>query len=694
MLLRVLLVGLTAAAALAADRKPPSTRTDNVTEVLHGVEVADPYRWLEDGRSAETREWLERQRAYARAVLDALPGRAQLRQRLAELMRTDFVTAPVVRGSRYFYVRRNRDQELGVICVRQGIDGRERVLVDPHPLSPDRTVSVTLSAVSPDGSLVAYGARHGGEDEITVKVVETATERERGDILARARYSSLAFRPDNRGLYYVRFGAEGPRLYYHELGSDPARDPVVFGEGLGRDKTLSASLSPDGRYLLIHVTHGVGGEGRTELYLKDLSRPDAPRAVIQGLRARSTGRMSPETLFVHTNWQAPNGRVLAIPLDKPEQAHWREIIAESQAVIRGFTLAGGKLFVNYLDNVVSRVGIFEPDGRPAGQIAFASLGTISGVSGEWNSGDAFFQFSSYHVPATVYRYHISSGRRDVWWQSQAPVDSERFELRQVWFRSRDGTRVPMFLLHGRGFQPQGDAPTLLTGYGGFNLVSTPGFDPLAVVWVERGGVYAVANLRGGGEFGEAWHRAGMLDKKQNVFDDFIAAAQWLISNRYTQPSRLAITGNSNGGLLVGAALTQRPDLFRAVICGAPLLDMLRYHKFSVARWWVAEYGSAEDPEQFQYLYAYSPYHRVRDGTPYPAVLFVTGDADTRVDPLHARKMTARLQAATSSGRPVLLLYDTYRGHSAGLPLSEQIENLAMRLQFLLWQLGLEAPGGG
>lgn len=689
MLLRLLPI-LLAAAGVAADwKQPPPTRKEVVREVLHGVPIEDPYRWLENASSPETREWIERQAAYTRSMLDALPGREALGKRLGELMRTDFVGMPAVRGQRYFYLKRDRDQELGVLCMRDGLRGPERVLVDPHPLSPDRTVSVTLSAVSEDGSLVAYGIRRGGEDEITVKILETATGRERGDVLERARYSSISFTPDNRGFYYVRFGAEGPRVRYHALGTDPAGDPILFGEGLGRDKTLSASLSPGGRYLLIHLTHGVGGEGRTELYLKDLSQADPPRAVIQGLRARSSGRMSPDTLYVQTNWQAPNGRILAIPLEEPGRENWREIVPESKAVIRGVALAGGRLFVNYLENVTSRLEVFAPDGRRLRQIAFPALGTVSGVSGEWRSDEAFFQFTSYHVPATIYRYAVSSGDREVWWRIQAPVESDRFELRQVWFRSKDGTRVPMFLLHAREFKADGSAPALLTGYGGFNLVSTPGFDPLAVVWAERGGVYAVANLRGGGELGEAWHRAGMLDRKQNVFDDFIAAAEWLIASRYTNPSRLAITGNSNGGLLVGAALTQRPELFRAVICGAPLLDMIRYHKFSVARWWVAEYGSAEDPEQFRYLYAYSPYHRVREGTAYPAVLFVTGDADTRVDPLHARKMAARLQAATSSDRPVLLLYDTRRGHSGGLPLSEQIENLAMRLQFLLWQVGVE-----
>jgi prolyl oligopeptidase len=389
---------------------------------------------------------------------------------------------------------------------------------------------------------------------------------------------------------------------------------------------------------------------------------------------------------MRTNWQAPNGRILAVDLRNPARDNWRQVIPESSAAMEGFSLAGGKLFVNYLEDVHSRVRIFEPGGKPVRDIRFPALGTVSSVTGQWTSPETFFQFESFHLPETIYRYHAATGRQQIWAQSNMPIRTDDLELKQVWYESKDRTKIPMFLLHRRGIKLDGSNAAFLTGYGGFNVSMTPEFSPTAVLWAEKGGVFALPNLRGGGEFGDRWHRAGMLANKQNVFDDFIAAAEWLVKEGYTRPARLAISGRSNGGLLMGAALTQRPDLFRAVICGYPLLDMVRYHTFLVARWWVPEYGSSEDPAQFKSIYAYSPYHRVKPGTRYPAVLFVTGDSDTRVAPLHARKMAALLQASGSE-RPVLLDYDTRAGHSRGMPVSRQIEDLTDQLSFLLWQLG-------
>ena len=359
-------------------------------------------------------------------------------------------------------------------------------------------------------------------------------------------------------------------------------------------------------------------------------------------------------------------------------------------VIRGFSAAGGKLFVSYLHQVRSLVKVFTPAGKHERDITFPAIGTVSGVGGRWKGREAFFTFSSYHIPTTIYSYQVKSGQQDVWARLPVPVDSDQFELKQVWYESKDKTKVPMFIVHKKGLKLDGANPAFLTGYGGFNLSLTPTFSSTAVLWAERGGVFAVPNLRGGGEFGEAWHRAGMKEKKQNVFDDFIAAAEWLVKNGYTRPERLAISGGSNGGLLVGAALTQRPELFGAVVCSYPLLDMVRFHKFLIARFWVPEYGSADDdPEQFRYIRAYSPYHSVKPGAKYPAVLIITGDSDTRVDPLHGRKMAARLQSATGSGRPVLLHYDTKAGHSGGLPIGKQIEDLTDSLSFLAWQLGIQ-----
>lgn len=375
-------------------------------------------------------------------------------------------------------------------------------------------------------------------------------------------------------------------------------------------------------------------------------------------------------------------------LKHPARDRWRETIPERDAVIEDFDPVGGMLVVNYTENASSRLRLYEPTGRHVRDIALPAIGTVKDVGGRWESDEVFFQFSAFHIPPTIYRHELKKRRLHIWGQLKAPIQSAQFEVKQVWYTSRDGTEVPMFLMHARGFRLGGSSPGLLSGYGGFNISMTPAFRSIAVVWAEQGGVFAMPSLRGGGEFGEEWHKAGMLEKKQNVFDDFIAAAEWLIQSGYTSPSRLALRGSSNGGLLVGAALTQRPELFRAVLCGYPLLDMVRYHKFLVAPFWVPEYGSSEDPDEFRYLFAYSPYHRVKPGTKYPAALFMTGDSDTRVDPLHARKMTALLQSATGSDRPVLLHYDTKSGHVAAKPLSKQIQDLTDELTFLFWQLGV------
>ncbi len=676
-------------------KKPPKTRRDNVREVLHGIELVDPYRWLENQNSPETRAWIAAQNEYSRPTLRSLPGRQQRMQRLTELLKVDVFRTPRERNGRYFFSKRLADQELFVIYMRKGLKGEDQVLIDPHPMSPDRTTSVNLEAVSRDGTLLAYGVRQGGEDEIAIKLLDVETRKDLRDRLPKARYFGVALKPDNSGFYYTRFGAEGPRVYYHAMGKDPADDREIFGKGYGPEKISFATLSEDGRHLLIHVVHGSSAL-RTEIYYQDLVQQGQDTAqqgpivpVVNDIDAKFWGELGGEQLFLHTNWKAPKGRILAVELKNPARERWREIIPESDAVIEDVSLAGGKVFVNYLENVKSRVKVFEPDGEHTADIAFPAVGSVSEVGGRWESREAFFAFSSFHIPSTIYRYDVRKLRREVWARLEIPVESDKLELRQVWYQSKDKTWVPMFMLHAKGLKPDGSNPTLLTGYGGFNISRTPRFSASAVLWAENGGVYALPNLRGGGEFGEQWHKAGMLEKKQNVFDDFISAAEWLIRNGYTRPSKLAIGGRSNGGLLVGAALTQRPELFQAVVCGYPLLDMVRYQNFLVARFWVSEYGSSDKSEQFKYLHAYSPYHRVKPGVKYPAVLFVTGDGDTRVDPLHARKMTALLQAATGSERPVLLRYETTAGHSGGRPVSKTIEDVADELGFLLWQL---SPG--
>lgn len=688
-----LLLGILVSPALSVlaqvSKAPPKTQTDNVKDVIHGVEMVDPYRWLEDQNSPETRAWINAQNEYTEASLGSLPGRDALKQRLTQFIKIDAIGIPRVRNGRYFFSRRRADQDLFVVYMREGLKGQDQVLIDPHPMSPDRTTSVNLLDVSDDGALIVYGIREGGQDEVTVKLLDVNARKNLPDQLPKGRYFGISLKPDKSGFYYSRHGAEGSRVFYHAMGTDPAGDVEIFGKGYGPDKGIGANLSDDGRYLLITVSHGSAAI-KTEIYYQEVTTPGPIVPIVNDLPARFFGQVAGDQFFMQTNWEAPNGRMLVVDLKHPARDRWREVIPTSDAIMRGFSLAGGKLCVNYLQAVISRVKVFEPDGKPVRDIAFPSLGSVGGVSGRWDSQEAFFTFSSFHIPTTIYRYDMATATQEVWARLEVPINSDRFEVKQVWYESKDKTRVPMFVVHAKGLKLDGSNPTLLTGYGGFNVSRTPGFSSLAALWAERGGVYAVANLRGGGEFGEAWHRAGMLEKKQNVFDDFIAAAEWLIKTGYTNSSKLAISGGSNGGLLVGAALTQRPELFQAVVCSYPLLDMVRYHKFLVARFWVSEYGSSEDPAQFRYIHAYSPYHRVKPGTKYPAVLFITGDSDTRVDPLHARKMAALLQATTGSDKPVLLHYDTKAGHSGGLPVSKQIEDLTDELSFLFWQLGVGA----
>jgi prolyl oligopeptidase len=690
-LLLAFLVSAIAAASLTAQSKPPATRKDTVVDHLHGIEVPDPYRWLEDQQAPETRAWIDAQNAYTEAVVGPLAGKPQIERRLTELMKIDAIGAPTVRSGRYFYTKRRADQDLSVLYVRRARDGQEEVLVDPHPMSEDHSTSVTMMDISLDGTVLVYGVRAGGEDELTVRLLDVDAKADLNDRLPRARYSGMSITKNKKALYYSKQTPEGPRVFVHRIGTDPSTDRKVFGDGFGPEKIIGATLSDDARYLIVTVRHGAAAM-KVEVYVADLDKDAALAPIVNDIDATFDSTIAGRTLYLRTNWNAPKQRVIAVDLDRPARPYWREVIPESTAVMTSLNAVGGRLFAGYLESVQSRIRMFAFDGAPAGEMATPGVGVTSNVSGEWERDEGFFTFSSISTPTTIYRYTVSSGEREVWARLQVPISGEAIDVKQVWFASKDGSKIPMFVAHRRGLKLDGSNPALLTGYGGFNASQMPGFSSRAAFWIENGGVYALPNLRGGGEFGEEWHKAGMLDKKQNVFDDFIAAAEWLVKNGYTSSSRLAISGGSNGGLLVGAALTQRPDLVRAVVCTYPLLDMVRYHKFLVAGYWVPEYGSADDPTQYKYLAAYSPYHRVKKGVKYPGVLFITGDGDTRVAPLHARKMAALLQDQTGSDpaeRPVLLKYDTKAGHSGGLPLSKQIENLTDEMRFLFWQLGVK-----
>jgi prolyl oligopeptidase len=684
----VIACALSLQAAAQTGVKPPESRRDDLKEVIHGVTIGDPYRWLEDRKSPETQAWIETQNKYTESLLSRIPGREALRRRLTELLRVDTLTLPRERHGRYFFARRGADQDLFVIYMRQGENGKDQVLIDPHPLSADHTTSVSLQDVAEDGSLVAYGLRRGGQDEEEIHFYDVNARKDLPDLFPKADYFSVDLQPDGKGVYYVRFKREiGARVYYHVMGADPSGDKLIFGEGYGPDKIIATRLSEHGRYLLIGVAYGSAAD-KVEVYVQDVAKGGPIRTVVNDLDARFDGDVAGHTLYLLTNWKAPRNRIFSVDLTgEVTREHWHELIPESDAVIDSFYAVGGELLVSYLQNVTSRVAAYAPDGTHLRDIPLPALGTAAGIQGRWSSGEAFLAYGSYHIPYTIYRLDLAKGKETVWTRQKVPVDSSQFEVKQVWLESKDKTRVPMFLVYRKGLKLDGSNPVLMTGYGGFDISNTPWFSATAVAWAEQGGVFAEVNLRGGGEFGEAWHKAGMLDKKQNVFDDFIAAAEWLVQNRYTNPHEIAIEGGSNGGLLVGAMITQRPDLFRAAICAYPLLDMLRYDKFLVARFWVPEYGSANDAAQFKYLDAYSPYQHVKRGTKYPAVIFLTGDSDTRVDPLHARKMTAMMQWATGSDHPVLLRYDTTGGHSGGRSVTKQIDETGDGLIFLYWQLG-------
>jgi len=678
---------------------PPVAPQKPVEDVVQNHRIVDPYRWLEDAKSPETQKWVEQEAAYTRTLLDPLPGREQLHARLSELMSIGSLSAPQLGGPYYFYTKREGTQNQPVLLVREGVHGIDRVLVDVNQLAADGTLALDWWLPSDDGKYVTYGTSPSGSEISTLHIIETATGKLLPDSIERTRAASIAWKLDNSGFFYTRYPNQGEvpageelyhrRVFYHALGSNPANDPLIFGKDLGAEDWPGIDLSNDGRWLLITVEHGWT---KSELYVQDLASGKQPVRVTEDKNFLYSGQIYNGKIFITTNEDAPKYRLFVVDAASPARANWKETIPESDAIFQGAAIVNGELLAEYEKNASSQLKMFHPNGQLLGDVQLPQIGTISGIGGKWNRKEVFFKFSSFTLPDSVYQIDLGSRGTTLWGKVKAPgIDPARYEVKQVWFNSKDGTRVPMFVFYKKGLELNGKNPTQLTGYGGFNVSNTPEFRGDRFAWLESGGVFAVANLRGGAEFGEEWHRAGMLDKKQNVFDDFIAAAEYLIAQKYTDKDHLAIRGGSNGGLLMGAVLTQRPDLFRAVVCQVPLLDMLRYQNFQIAKLWIPEYGSSDDPKQFEWLYAYSPYHHVKEHTEYPAILFMTADTDTRVDPMHAKKMAALMQAEAANGRdrerPILLRVDTKAGHGAGKPIAKQIDELVDIYSFLFWQLG-------
>jgi prolyl oligopeptidase len=674
---------------------------------LHGHAIEDRYRWLENEDDPAVVAWCEEQNNRTRHILDGLPQRAPIHRRLEKLLSIGWIGCPSVRRDRFFIMRRDGHQNQPILYWREGRNGQDRLLLDPNTWSEGGTTAMDWFYPSDDGKLIAYGRSDSGDEKSTLRILEVDTGHETSDVIPMTRACSLAWLPDASGFYYTRYPLPGTvpegeenyyrRVWFHRLGDPPESDRLVYGEGRDKEDWPNVELSPDGRWLLITVDKGWVA---SDVYVLDRTSADNRlMTIVEGEEALYGGEILGDTLWLMTNSEAPRYRLLTVDLARPEREHWREIIPESQErVLDGFHIIGmqagrePRLFAQFMEKAVSRLHVYDLAGKHLQAIELPTLGSLAGMSGEWDGDELYFGFNSFTVPPTVFRCPLDGLTPELFLKVDAELPATEFDVSQVEYKSKDGTPITMFLIHRRGLTANGDRPTVLYGYGGFNVSMTPGFQRNLYLWLEHGGLYAIANLRGGGEYGEQWHRDGMLGKKQNVFDDYIAAAEWLISNGWTRPERLAISGGSNGGLLVGAALTQRPDLFKAVVCSVPLLDMLRYHLFRIARLWIPEYGSADDPEQFKWLYAYSPYHRVVKGTKYPAVLLMTGEADSRVDPLHARKMAALLQDATGSEQPILLRVETKAGHGAGKPLSKVIEESSDSWSFLFWQLGV-AYGG-
>jgi prolyl oligopeptidase len=683
------LLGLTIIVACATGTqisKPPVPQTEAkpVTETLHGVTVTDPYRWLEDQNAPATRDWITRQNAYTDALIGNLPQKKSAAARIEEMLSIDQMGTPVVRAGRYFFAKRPKGADQYAIYMRESAAGPDVLLIDPLPMDPKHTTSVGIEDVTDDGKLIAYFVRHGGADETETRFFDVDGRHDTGALVPTARYQGLSVSPDHRTVYYSRHDKEGDRVYRRPL--DGGAEEKLFGDGYGPEKITTANLSDDGRTLLMHVYHGAAPK-KIEVYLKDVASDGPVKTVVNDIDAKSTVDVAGDTLVIQTDWDAPNERVMIAPVANPRRENWKELVPENKnAALQGTSLVGGKVYLRYLENVQPRVIAYDLSGKRHEEIHFDVLGSLSGVSGRWNSPLAFYRFTSFAVPSTLYTYDASAEKSSVFFRPNVPVNPDDFTVEQIWYASKDGTKIPMFLFYKKGMQRNGANPTWLTGYGGFLLSQVPSFSASAVTWAERGGIYALPNLRGGGEFGEQWHQAGMLAKKQNTFDDFAAAAQYLIDQRYTSSRHLGISGGSNGGLLVTAFLTQHPDLAQAVVCSYPLTDMLRFQKFLVGSYWVPEYGSADDPEQFKSIYAYSPYQHVTKGTKYPAVLFITGDADTRVAPLHARKMAALVQNDTGSDNPVMIRYHVSGGHSGGDPVKVQVDNAAEMIGFLDWQL--------
>ncbi len=690
---------------LAAGEKPllypPAARASQVDD-YHGTKVPDPYRWLEDPDSDQTRAWVESENKVTFDFLGQIAERPAIRRRLEKLWDYEKFGVPFTRGGRYFYSHNDGLQNQSVLYTMTSLGGEPRVLFDPNKLSQDGTVALTGIEISDDGRLMAYGLSASGSDWQTWHVRDVETAKDLPDLVEWVKFSEATWKKNGEGFFYSRYDEPAKatmlrdtnyfhKLYYHKLGTPQSDDSLIYERKDQKEWGFGGAVPEDGRYLIIVVSQGTDPKNR--LFYKDLEAGDA--RVVELLNDFDAayefiGNDGPVFWF-KTNLNAPRSRVIAINTSTPERANWKELVPEAPEALQSVRVINDTLIASYLKDARAQVKLFRLDGSFLREIDLPGLGSVSGFTGRRKDTEAFYSFTGFTTPAAIYRYDMARGTSSVFKQPKVEFDPDAYETKQIFYHSKDGTRVPMFITHRKGIKLDGSNPTYLYGYGGFDIPVTPGFSVANLVWMEMGGVYALANLRGGGEYGEEWHKAGTKLTKQNVFDDFIAAAEWLIANRYTSTPKLAIGGGSNGGLLVGACITQRPDLFGAALPAVGVMDMLRYHKFTIGWAWASDYGSSDQPEEFKALYAYSPVHNIKPGTSYPATLVTTADHDDRVVPGHSFKFAAALQAAQAGPAPVLIRIETKAGHGAGKPTGKQIDEAADRWAFLVRTLDVKTP---
>jgi prolyl oligopeptidase len=682
----------------------PETRTQTHVDDYHGTKVDDPYRWLEDDvrASKEVADWVAAENEVTFRYLEAIPQREAIRRQLKSLWNFEKYTTPEKTGGRYFFRKNSGLQNQDVLYVQSTLAEAPRVLIDPNTLSKDGTVALTGTSVSRDGKYIAYGTSEAGSDWQLWRVMEIDTGTLLPDEIRWIKFSNPEWTADNKGFFYGRFPQPAPgeayqklsqnnAIYYHRLGSPQQDDTLVLSFHDQPDWDFAPQVTEDGRWLVVTVsvtTHPI-----YQVWYRNLHDPYSGfTELVKDFRYEySFVGNDGDVFYFKTDDGAPRGRVVAIDVKNPAREQWKEIVPESRGTLRGASLVGGLFVVEYLEDAKSAVRMVSRDGTTIRPVELPGIGVASGFEGKPDDPETFFTFQSMTTPPTVYRFDVSTGERRELFQSKVAFDPKQFETKQVFYSSKDGTRVPMFLAYRKGLKLDGTNPTLLYGYGGFNVPQTPLFSASRIVFMQMGGVFAVANLRGGGEYGRDWHDAGTKLHKQNVFDDFIAAGEWLVREKYTSPSKLAVMGGSNGGLLVGAVVNQRPDLFGAALPAVGVMDMLRFHNFTSGKAWVDDYGSSDDPEQFKALLAYSPYHNVKKGTKYPAILVTTGDTDDRVVPGHSFKYAAALQAAQAGPAPVLIRIETRAGHGGGKPLSKRLEETTDQWAFLCANLGMKLP---